>query len=224
MRHLESDHFWFRGRRELVRRLLRRFVRPSATILDVGAGSGFFMRDLAEEGFRTVGIDPLAEPSAARLIRGDALRLPFRRQSFDAITILDVLEHVDDAATLREMREVLKNDGIAIVTVPASRHLWSSRDVAAGHRRRYSRRMLEEALSSSGFRPIFVTHYQFFLFPLMIVARTFGRNSSSMRDLEERPGALVNGLFRTLNVWEARCAPRVRWPWGSSLVAVCGKQ
>lgn len=225
VRRLESDHFWFRGRRELLRRLLRRFVTtPRTRVLDVGSGTGFFMTEIEREGFRAVGVDPLAAQPAGRVARADGLQLPFRPGSFGGVTILDVLEHVDDAHLLREAVRVLQPGGIALITVPASNRLWSSRDVAAGHLRRYSRSTLSRALAEAGLAPLFITHYQFFLFPVMVVARTLGRSSSAVRDAEERPGSLVNKLFEMLNVLEARCAPLVRWPWGSSLVAVCKKQ
>ena len=222
LRALEADHFWFRGRRELLRRLLRRFVgAPGARVLDVGCGTGFFMRELESEGFRAVGIDPLVTGAAGGVVRGDGLQLPFRSGSFGGVTMLDVLEHVDDAALLREVARVLQPGGVAILTVPASDRLWSSRDAAAGHLRRYSRKMLVTALAGAGLRPVFITYYQFLLFPLMVAARTLGRNSAAVRTAEERPGALANSLLGALNVLEARCAPLLRWPWGSSLVAVC---
>jgi SAM-dependent methyltransferase len=225
VRSLEASHFWFRGRRELLRRLLRRFItRPGARVLDVGSGTGFFMSELEQEGFHAIGIDPLAAQPPGRAVRGDGLRLPFRQASFGGITMLDVLEHVDDATLLREASRVLQPDGVALITVPASNRLWSSRDVAAGHLRRYSKASLSNALAEAGLAPLFVTYYQFFLFPLLVVARTAGRRSQAVRVAEERPGALVNWLFGTLNVLEARFAPRVRWPWGSSLVAVCTKR
>lgn len=182
------------------------------------------MSELEREGFRPVGVDPLAAQPARRVVRGDGLDLPFLRASFAGVTILDVLEHVDDATLLREAARVLEPGGVALITVPASNQLWSSRDVAAGHLRRYSKDGLLAAVAGAGLAPLFVTHYQFLLFPLLVAARTLGRTSPAVRTAEERPGKLVNRLFGTLNLLEARCAPRLRWPWGSSLVAVCTKR
>lgn len=225
IRRLEADHFWFRGRRELLRRLLRRFIRtPGARVLDVGSGTGSFMAEIDRAGFHAIGVDPLAARPAGRVARGDGLHLPFREASFGGATILDVLEHVDDARLLREVALVLQPGGVALITVPASNRLWSSRDVAAGHLRRYSKGTLSRVLADAGLAPVFITYYQFFLFPLLVVARTAGRSSSAVRVAEEKPGAVVNWLFGMLNLLEARCAPLVRWPWGSSLVAVCTKR
>lgn len=223
LRSLERNHFWFRGRRELLRRLLRRFVSPRAKILDIGSGTGFFLQELEREGFRAVGVDPLASRASPIAVRGDGIRLPFLHASFDAVTLLDVMEHLDDAALLREAARVLTPGGVVVITVPASDRLWSSRDVAAGHLRRYSRKLLTDTAARAGLTMQMVTYYQFLLFPLLVAARTFGRSSPGMREAEEKPGALVNALFGALNILEARCAPAIRWPWGSSLVAVCTK-
>lgn len=221
---LEQDHFWFRGRRELLRRLLRRFIPAAgARVLDVGSGTGSFMREIEREGLRAVGVEPLADGAGRGVVRGDGLQLPFSSATFGGVTMLDVLEHVDDVALLGEATRVLEAGGIALITVPASDRLWSSRDVAAGHRRRYSRKSLIDTISGAGLTVVFVTHYQFFLFPILVIARTFGRRSSAVRHAEERPGGIINRVFTMLNVAEARCAPFIRWPWGSSLVAICRK-
>ena len=201
---------------------MRRYLASAgARVLDVGSGTGALVRELETAGYRATGIDPLA--SGAGAVRGDGLCLPFRAARFDGVTMLDVLEHVDDDSLLREAARVLRPGGAVFLTVPASDRLWSSRDDAAGHLRRYTRRTLTRVIESAGLKIVHLTCYQFFLFPLLVAARVFGRNSSAVRAAEERPGPAANALFRAINLAEARCAPLVRWPWGSSLVAVCTK-
>lgn len=56
-------------------------------------------------------------------------RLPFEDESFDSISILDVLEHIhDQEAVLKDIHRLLKRDGIRIVTVP-QKHVFSALDI-----------------------------------------------------------------------------------------------
>jgi SAM-dependent methyltransferase len=60
-----------------------------------------------------------AAPTAAFLLRSDALRLPFRDAAFDRVLAAEVLEHLpDDAAALRELRRVLAPGGLLALSVP----------------------------------------------------------------------------------------------------------
>jgi len=55
-------------------------------------------------------------------------------------------------------------------------YLWSAVDEIAGHRCRYSTKMLTNELADNGWQLINFTHYQFLLFPLFIVSRLLGDN------------------------------------------------
>lgn len=229
IRELESWHFWFVGRRALVRGLLARHLGPAPQrLLDVGCGTGHLARELLAAGHRVAAVDLLPEALAAAradapgvgLLRADAGRLPLAAGGFDAVTALDVLEHVDDAAALAELRRVVRPGGLLVLTVPAAPWLWSHRDEAAGHRRRYTRKRLEAALARAGFAPLELGAYQCALFPAVAASRLLGRRGPRLRDAEERPPALVNAALAWLNRGEAALGPG-RLPFGSSLAAAC---
>ena len=95
----------------------------SIRVLDLGCGGGFLANALAEQGFQVVGLD--RSPEALAVARrhdstgrvdyqcGDAGQLPFPAQSFDAVALMDFLEHVEDPALiLREVSRVLKPGGL----------------------------------------------------------------------------------------------------------------
>jgi SAM-dependent methyltransferase len=229
IRELEGWHFWFAGRRELVRGLLARHLGPAPQrILDVGCGTGRLAGELLAAGHRVTAVDRLPEALAAAragtrgvgLLRADAGRLPLRAGAFDAVTLLDVLEHVDDAAALAELRRVVRPGGLLVLTVPAAPWLWSHRDRAAGHLRRYTRTSLRAALAAGGFAPLELGPYQCALFPVLAASRLFGRRGPRLRDAEERPPALLNAALAWVNRREARLGPG-RLPFGSSLAAAC---
>lgn len=100
---------------------------PHQTILDLGCGTGLNVELLTNQGYRTVGIEFNSEGLKAisrslpgtGLVQANATRLPLRSNVFDVAMLLDILEHVDDKSTVRELQRVLRPGGIAVITVPA---------------------------------------------------------------------------------------------------------
>ena len=226
---LETWHFWFTGRQFLIERLLRKHARGGGRrLLDIGCGTGRLARRLSSLGFQVLGMDrrrgglPAGGP-AAWFLGADACRIPLRPGACGAITALDVLEHTDDRTAAAEMARVLEAGGLAVVTVPALPWLWSARDEAAGHRRRYTSRSLTRLLTACGLELIEVRYYQCLLLPLLVATRLIGRRSERALSVEERPGPRINRLLAALNRLEVRLGDHLPLPWGSTLTAVCRK-
>ena len=229
---LERWHFWFAGRRALVNKLLKRYLlHKTSLILDLGCGSGSMVHSLTRQGYRVVGLDYhlhglhavsqlLPQPW---LMRGEATHVPLRDSTFDAILMLDVLEHVKDQKALAEVHRILRPGGLAIVTVPAIPWLWSYRDEAAGHLRRYTRRQAKRVLVDADFGVIEDQYYQFNLLPVLLICRLFGRRGPGLRDMEERPSPMINAVLTWVNKLEVGLSDIIRWPLGSSLAIVCRK-
>ncbi len=100
----------------------RRYASP-VSILDIGCGAGILANALAQDGHRVFGID-LSEASlnlakendltaSVDYRLADACALPFEDGLFDAVSAMDVLEHVETPERLiREAARVLKPGGI----------------------------------------------------------------------------------------------------------------
>ena len=226
---VERRHWWFRGRRDLVASVLGSRLGPGSRVLDVGCGTGFVLERLAQD-FDAWGLEPEASVRArarpeirSRILSGSTDDLTaVESNSFDAVTLLDVLEHIDDdRAALRNVLPALRPGGFVLATVPAFPSLWSSHDELNQHRRRYSRRTFRTLLDDAGLAPSVVTFVNARLFPLAMVHRALARvvgGGSSARELSVPP-ARLNELFARLFAGEADAVGR-GYPFGLSLLGV----
>jgi demethylmenaquinone methyltransferase / 2-methoxy-6-polyprenyl-1,4-benzoquinol methylase len=123
LNHLLSANVDKRWRRIVATKVREKLSAPSdARVLDVACGTGDLSRTLFEiTGARVVGTDfcrPMLSIAAGKissqipLIEGDALRLPFRSGSFDAVTIAFGLRNLSSVeGGLAELCRVLKPGG-----------------------------------------------------------------------------------------------------------------
>ncbi len=229
---LEDTHWWFEGRRRVLRQVLHRHLLPRASrrLLDVGCGTGGMFPLLQEFG-EVTGAEASPDALARARRRFPALRvepcaLPdeLPAGTWDVVTAFDVLEHLDEPiASLRSLRARLPFDGQVVVTVPAFQFLWSHHDDANHHRRRYSRLELVSHLSSAGLRVTWVSYFNTLLFPAVAAARLLERLRPKPEavgaDLEATPEP-ANALLTRLFGSERLALGHGRLPFGVSLVAV----
>jgi SAM-dependent methyltransferase len=227
MYELEDRHWWFRGRRAVIRALAERALgggpRGGAVrVLDAGCGTGRNVADYAALGPAT-GADPSREAvefcrerGLERVVQAGVEALPFDDASFDLVLATDVLEHVDDdAAALRELRRVAAPGGALVATVPAYRWLWSAQDVALHHRRRYARRELVERARAAGWEPHVATHFNTLLLPAVVAGRALRRGRPG--ELEATPGWLDAPLSLPMRAEAKLIARGGRLPAGVSI-------
>jgi len=97
-------------------------IPPDSQFLDVGCGTGRWVRRYEQLGFRATGLD--ATPgmlktarrcgTAGQLVAGEAYRLPFSDGAFDFVSDITVVQHIPSEfqpAAIGEMIRVLKAEG-----------------------------------------------------------------------------------------------------------------
>ena len=129
LNHLLSVNIDKRWRRLVGQQLADVLARPEAIALDLCCGTADLTLELASQAphARIIGCDfchpmlvlgneKIPTASQTRLIEGDALRLPFSNESFDAVTNAFGLRNLENVeGGLREIYRVLKPGGRAAI-------------------------------------------------------------------------------------------------------------
>ena len=238
LEHVEERHWYYSGKRAIVRYWLQRVgpLKSSHTLIDCGAGTGMFIEEMSGI-CRAFALDDHAESlviarrrlGMERVLEGSCTALPFLDNSLDAITALDVLEHVDrDDLAIQEFLRVLKPGGVLVVTVPAMPTLWSDWDVVLHHHRRYTSRTLQALLAKTSFQTLYWNYVNVAVLPIVWLVRQSRKllasssTASEGRAEESIPPKLLNDLLRWVFVTLA-CQRVVRFPIGVGLLGVYRK-
>ena len=134
---------------------------------------------------------------------------------------------------MAQVRDALAPGGLLFVTVPALKAFWSWNDEAVGHQRRYARADFQRLADASGLRLLDARYFMFLLSPLLWLGRQAGRPSEKNLSREELwnrverahrlPSPPVNSLLSAVFTLETPMGHMIRFPWGTSLLAVLQK-
>jgi SAM-dependent methyltransferase len=230
MAELDSRHWWYVARRDILAELIRRKVPLPADprILEIGCGTGHNLPMLARFGrVDAVEIDPIARGIASTRL-GHAVHdapLPtlagVPERSYDLIALLDVLEHVEaDLEALVNTTARLRPGGRILLTVPAHPWMWSSHDVANHHKRRYTKKTFKAVIADAGLKLEALTYFNSLLFPLAAASRVASRLAGKEGSGDAMPAKAVNTLFGALFALERHAIGRLPFPPGVSLAAI----
>ena len=242
----EDKHWWFASRTRAILALLDKYVGPGKNgrrVLDIGAGAGNMMHNLAQYGDEIVGLEynpkpiPVAHERGWDVRQGDATAMPFEDESFDLLSLLDTVEHIpDETAVFDETFRVTKPGGAMVVTVPAFMWLWSHNDVINLHQRRYTAPELKQKLTAAGWQVPYISYNNFLIFPLgagMILLRKWLGKEPDMSsphfdddayqvEMEPTP-PLFNTILEAVGKLEVAMLKHFPLPIGTSLIAIARK-
>ena len=231
---LEEQFWWFQGMQHITRELLNKYSDSSIEqkLLDAGCGTGGMFSLLSQFGHAT-GIDSSTkalELAARRknsiLVQADVSHLPFTENSFDIVTSLDVLYHLNvknDVEVLKELARVIRPGGIMLLRVPAFNQLRSTHDEVVHTRQRYGKSELITKLEQANLDILFVSYANCLLFPIAVAYRHFFQPKTHGSDLHALNPYLNMALTLLLKL-EAYLLKHFRLPFGLSLVAIIKKR
>ncbi len=232
----EERMWWFRGLRMFLGRLLPSDSSQSLKALDIGCGTGGFLRYLSRRGFRAVGLDysPVALQYAARrdaasLIRGSANDLPFRG-TFDLVVCVNVLEleNIDPQRLVDRALMALKPGGHGLFVMSAHQWLLSEHDRAVNSVRRYNLRQLKQLFDKPGIGLLRATYLFMSVFPLLALRKLLNPmqladDSQPAQSDVSTPHPLINEPLAAISWFEAQLLSVVSFPMGSSALILVKK-
>lgn len=127
-------------------------------VLDVGCAGGSLTRHIANMGFKVLGTDILESsieiakefnnvPNASYEFR-DLFKEPFPAESFDCITFLETIEHVENPGLfLKEFHRILRPNGCIVLSTPNATSLKNSL-YALSYRKKEKRIQIAKEISS----------------------------------------------------------------------------
>jgi SAM-dependent methyltransferase len=235
MSALEENHWWFVGRRKILQAIISSLnLTRDARILELGSGTGGNFSLLSRYG-RLTAVEK--EDIAREISRGQSAdveiiagelpnNISLPRGKFDLICLFDVLEHIeDDVTTMRLVKDLLAQDGVAMITVPAYKALYGPHDIKLHHKRRYEANELRKLLLQSGLQIDSFSFINAALLPLAFLARwldNFLKRQEAMG--AKMPPNWLNTILGSIFGAEAHIIKRMNLPFGLSLLAVVRRQ
>jgi len=146
-------------------RLLETFYPQKGNILDIGAGTGDFLKAAQKSGWKIHGVEP--NEKARKVAENKNISLnkdseKFHEGQFEVITLWHVLEHIPDLKNqIAELERLLKKDGVLIIAVPNFKshdakyykEFWAAYDVPR-HLWHFSKNAIEILFGAAGFELI----------------------------------------------------------------------
>jgi len=198
-------------------------IAPGNKILDFGCGPGSFLYILGKNihDIKAIGVDIAQKQidfASSHALSGDTSndisfmclkpqdnKLPFEDNSFDAVTSIEVIEHIrpfQAHQNLLEMKRVLKNDGRLLLTTPNYRSLWpviewmvdkiTPLKYREQHINKFTPDSLVKFIESAGFKVLEISTI-FLIAPFMALISNHlaGRIHAVERKISGRLGSLI---------------------------------
>lgn len=195
-------HWYYQVKLRAVQAQIARYGKQSRSVIDVGAGSGFFSEAISKSlpPRKVICVDPfysdeqLVEVGNLQFLRSATVD---KISNADIFLFMDVLEHVeDDSDLLNDYVKNAKEGALFVSTVPAFMSLWSSHDVFLEHFKRYTLTELEDLMVSSGLELVQGRYLYGSLFPAAWILRRVIGKKGEKSDMRPVP-SLLNFFLKT---------------------------
>jgi 2-polyprenyl-3-methyl-5-hydroxy-6-metoxy-1,4-benzoquinol methylase len=224
------DHFWIKWRIQAMMRYSGYLPALGSTVLEVGCGHGVFRDQLERQLNYTVDACDLNEAGLAKANKGRGRLLVYDifdqhadlRGKYEAVFLMDVIEHIEhETLFLNACRYHTKSNGILVLNVPALNSLYSKYDAAAGHVRRYNKKMISTLFIEAGIEPVAVSYWGFPMLPLLFLRKYYLKFVSDENIIESGfapPTRFAHYILQTCRIAEtiSPISPLL----GTSLMAV----
>jgi SAM-dependent methyltransferase len=240
--NIQENHWWFKSRNNIILAVLKNFLVNTDScgyeILDIGCGLGQIFPILGKFGH----LEGIEKNSSFVKVLKDKypdikvhnVEFPnpnLKNKKFDLISMFDFLEHIDNPTNiLRTTTNILKNNGLLIVTVPAYNWMRSKLDELGHHYKRYDKNTLRIEIEKEGFKCIYSSYFMTLLFPLVIISRKiipflfFKKHKSNDLELKKPINILNKFFYHLMNIEAYFIRREISLTYGLSIISVFKKK
>ena len=219
----QERHWWFQARKQIIDQIISNIkLKKKNNILDFGSGSGVNLNMLEKYGLVDIHeknrFARIAIKNKNKKIKNLYSTLKIRKNFYDLILIADVIEHVRRPKNLlRNLKKFLKKDGRILITVPAYQFLFSKKDEALGHYRRYNKRILKNELTEFNIEKI--SHFNTLLCIPIIIMTLLNKflKRDYIKQVETTPNFFINKLCFIIFAAEKYFIKYLNLPFGISI-------
>lgn len=217
-----KDHWYYKSKAAALSKCLG--SNRYASMLDIGAGSGFFSRYLLNKGSVTsvTCVDPNYSQEFSTKVNNRALeyRRTIEKSNAKLVLMMDVIEHVDnDSELVQKYSNMVPRGTTVVISVPAFNILWSKHDTFLGHKRRYTRRALIKTVEATGLKVTHASYYFGFLLPIVAVTRIWARYFATTEKSQlQVHHPIINKILHTICLLEL---PLFRFNYFAGLSVFC---
>tara|TARA_B100000787_G_scaffold144432_1_gene114285 strand:- start:331 stop:1047 length:717 start_codon:yes stop_codon:yes gene_type:complete len=219
----QERHWWFQARKQIIDQIISNIkLKKKNNILDFGSGSGVNLNMLEKYGLVDIHeknrFARIAIKNKNKKIKNLYSTLKIRKNFYDLILIADVIEHVRRPKNLlRNLKKFLKKDGRILITVPAYQFLFSKKDEALGHYRRYNKKILKNELTEFNIEKI--SHFNTLLCIPIIIMTLLNKflKRDYIKQVETTPNFFINKLCFIIFAAEKYFIKYLNLPFGISI-------
>jgi 2-polyprenyl-3-methyl-5-hydroxy-6-metoxy-1,4-benzoquinol methylase len=189
--------------------LINKYTDSDKTLLDIGAGTGAFLKSAKQNGWETYGIEPSQKARDLALKKGLELKenldlLDKRR--FQVITLWHVLEHLPDLELqIEKITSLLHNDGTLMIAVPNFKsydakyykEYWAAYDVPR-HLSHFSQFSISKLFAKSGMKLVKVKPLIFDSFYVSLLSEKYKHKKRNFIR------AFLIGLISNIRAWKTK--------------------
>jgi SAM-dependent methyltransferase len=229
------------SRNHAIAELKRTLGNRAVSIMEVGCSAGHLLADMRRSlpnavltgGDYTLGTLTVLgrKMPDIPLIRFNLADSPLPSDSYDAMVLLNVLEHIDDhVAAVSHISRMLKPGGVVVIEVPAGPELFDDYDRQLQHFRRYTLKVLCDVVKGAGLVVERRNYLGSLIYPAFYAAKKFSQIRPKPAAQREQHVAKVIGATSRLNVvghavmrLEEAMRGRVEFPRGIRCVVTARK-
>ena len=230
-RHIENfdDHWWFEGRKNIIKKILKKNFTKKIKILDYGAGSGVNIEMLSKFGKVDI-FEP--HKDTAKYLKKKFINKKFKvlkkvsnKKNYDLIILADVLEHIkNDKKKIKELSLKLKKNGKILITVPAYKFLFTKKDIILGHYRRYKTNEIKNIFLDFNIKKLSYFNSILFL-PISICLIIYKILKTDFIDsVEKKPNYFLNIILFSIFNLESNIINLINFPFGISIIGFFEKK